>query len=350
MADKCIRQQELRWKESGSVEDEAAYMFKRLKAGALTREQLKFAVHLGNEAARAVVAPDEPEPQEVDTLQGLCVWLGGMEKYGGREALLRVVLMLGNLILEVLQPRIIETNYFRGMHEWNDLSRVVDRLRKAMIANSITYQSDTDNEMIERDLGFGFYFLMHQILQVAFYCLEGIEIGTMSNLNFAEYELRLFLSDQRSFIGKKHPMDPRIEEIYDRESPEIVRPLRKRISACLLPWVWGVEDPLLSTGLDDEGYKRMIVVGSEEEERNYEEDEENRRIMRARVEELERENEDDEETRDFPSPYNEGSRRIISVGGNNSERRNEDDEETRRFVIDRNEVVREEVTEVIEEE
>ena len=44
MSDAKLRELERRWKESGAVEDEAAYLLERVRVGDLTRERLELAV------------------------------------------------------------------------------------------------------------------------------------------------------------------------------------------------------------------------------------------------------------------------------------------------------------------
>lgn len=46
MGDEKLRELERRWRESGTVEDEAAYLLERVRVGDLTQERLELAAHL----------------------------------------------------------------------------------------------------------------------------------------------------------------------------------------------------------------------------------------------------------------------------------------------------------------
>lgn len=52
MSDERLREAERRWKESGSVEDEARYLLERVRVGELSRELLRLAGHSGHDASR----------------------------------------------------------------------------------------------------------------------------------------------------------------------------------------------------------------------------------------------------------------------------------------------------------
>lgn len=52
MTDTRLRQLERRWKETGSVRDEADYLLERVRVGDLDRNRLDLAAYLGHEASR----------------------------------------------------------------------------------------------------------------------------------------------------------------------------------------------------------------------------------------------------------------------------------------------------------
>lgn len=56
MSDSKLRELERRWKETGAVEDEAAYLLERVRAGDLTQERLELAAYCGHEAAGCAVS------------------------------------------------------------------------------------------------------------------------------------------------------------------------------------------------------------------------------------------------------------------------------------------------------
>ena len=58
MSDQRLRELERRWRETGSVEDEAAYLRERVRVGDLTQERLELAAYCGHEGAtRATEVP-----------------------------------------------------------------------------------------------------------------------------------------------------------------------------------------------------------------------------------------------------------------------------------------------------
>ncbi|MBL4846152.1 MAG: hypothetical protein JKY65_11545 [Planctomycetes bacterium] len=61
MGDADLRELERRWRETGSVEDEAAWLLERVRVGDLERGMLELAAYFGHRAARAVLQDDAPE-------------------------------------------------------------------------------------------------------------------------------------------------------------------------------------------------------------------------------------------------------------------------------------------------
>jgi hypothetical protein len=61
MSDQRLRDLERRWRETGTVEDEAAYLLERVRAGDLSRERLEIAAYLGHEGAAMALAPTRIE-------------------------------------------------------------------------------------------------------------------------------------------------------------------------------------------------------------------------------------------------------------------------------------------------
>lgn len=72
MSDAHLRELERRWRESGSVEDEAALLRERLRVGALSPETLGRAADMNHLAARLVTGKRGPAPhdRELDPLPG----------------------------------------------------------------------------------------------------------------------------------------------------------------------------------------------------------------------------------------------------------------------------------------
>jgi uncharacterized tellurite resistance protein B-like protein len=77
MADDRLRKLEHRWLESGTVEDETAYLVERLRAGHVQRGALELAAYCHHEAARRAL--DGPEPEVFESLRD---WAEGVTKWG----------------------------------------------------------------------------------------------------------------------------------------------------------------------------------------------------------------------------------------------------------------------------
>ncbi len=66
MSDEKLRELERRFKETGSVEDEAAWLVERVRVGDLTQERLELAAYLGHEPARRLFEKDPPRtPRDI---------------------------------------------------------------------------------------------------------------------------------------------------------------------------------------------------------------------------------------------------------------------------------------------
>lgn len=83
MSDTKLRDLERRWKETGAVEDEAAYLLERVRVGELTRERLELAAYCGHEAACTLATVQS----ESDLMQ----WVVGLHRWG-IEALVRAAI------------------------------------------------------------------------------------------------------------------------------------------------------------------------------------------------------------------------------------------------------------------
>jgi len=94
VTDSKLRELERRWKETGSVEDEARYLLERVRVGDLEREKLELAAYCGHEGAQAAlgcnghVVPSNPH----DWVHGLGAW--------GSEASTRAAV---SMVLSVLR-------------------------------------------------------------------------------------------------------------------------------------------------------------------------------------------------------------------------------------------------------
>jgi len=98
MSDERLRELERRWKETGSPEDEAAYLLERVRAGDLSQERLELAAYCGHQAATRALGSSAPR-----TYQKLELWIRGLARWGVDPAL-RCSLALCTLLVESL-PR-----------------------------------------------------------------------------------------------------------------------------------------------------------------------------------------------------------------------------------------------------
>jgi hypothetical protein len=120
VSDATLRALERRWRESGSVADEAAWLTARSRAGDLAREHLELAAYCGHAAARQAVGEEETiarasylgdfaavrvalgEPLE--SVQDLRAWLRGLVSWGD-EVCARAVLAILDVALAQYEPR-----------------------------------------------------------------------------------------------------------------------------------------------------------------------------------------------------------------------------------------------------
>lgn len=96
MSDQRLRTLERRWKKTGAVQDEAAWLRARVQAGELEQTRLKLAARLGHTAARLAAHRAKPLPQSVSG------WFEGFARGGGDCRV--AALVLAGLVLEAL-PR-----------------------------------------------------------------------------------------------------------------------------------------------------------------------------------------------------------------------------------------------------
>lgn len=66
MSDERLRELERRWKETGAVADEAAYLLERVRIGSLTPTRLELAAYCGSEGARQAL--DGPPSADLQSL------------------------------------------------------------------------------------------------------------------------------------------------------------------------------------------------------------------------------------------------------------------------------------------
>jgi hypothetical protein len=72
VSDARLRELERRWRETGRVEHEAAFLIERVRAGELGRETLEVAAYCGHQAARRAVETGLETPHELrDWIRGL---------------------------------------------------------------------------------------------------------------------------------------------------------------------------------------------------------------------------------------------------------------------------------------
>lgn len=94
MSDERLRTLEQRFRESGQVEDEAAWLVERIRVGGLSRAQLNLAASLGYPAARAALdrSPEHDLGRALEAMRG-----------AERQLRARVALALARFLQERLQ-------------------------------------------------------------------------------------------------------------------------------------------------------------------------------------------------------------------------------------------------------
>ena len=101
MSDAKLRELERKWKESGSVEDEAAYLRERVRVGDLTQERLELAAYCGHGAASLALGTHM-------TAQYGPAWTSDLiKRYGKRSAI-----FLGIVAAEELLPHLDSESAF----------------------------------------------------------------------------------------------------------------------------------------------------------------------------------------------------------------------------------------------
>jgi hypothetical protein len=94
VSDARLRELERRWKETGSPDDEAAYLLERVRVGDLTREMLELAAYCGHEGARLATGCDaQGQPADPEN------WAGSLLGRFGRDTLLVAALAAANATL-----------------------------------------------------------------------------------------------------------------------------------------------------------------------------------------------------------------------------------------------------------
>jgi hypothetical protein len=74
VSDGRLRELERRWRESGSVDDEASWLSERMRAGTLTRDRLELAAYCGSAAASKLVEPPSRSRKLRPFMLGLQPW------------------------------------------------------------------------------------------------------------------------------------------------------------------------------------------------------------------------------------------------------------------------------------
>lgn len=110
MSDARLRELERAWRETGATADRAAWLKERVRTGALRRERLALAAHLGDEAARGALGGEAPPrlrdalllgrargPTDARELPGR--WQRRIRREHGLEVLVRVWIALGRAAL-----------------------------------------------------------------------------------------------------------------------------------------------------------------------------------------------------------------------------------------------------------
>lgn len=110
MTDSRLRALERRWKESGSVEDEAAYLRERVRVGDIDQETLELVSRLGHEAAQ-MVCPQQFLPFDQEDLDSLQEWIEALHQISPRLAGISAMLAVEHVLTRV--EHIYKERYLR---------------------------------------------------------------------------------------------------------------------------------------------------------------------------------------------------------------------------------------------
>lgn len=94
VSDAKLRELERRWKETGSVEDEAAYLLQRVRVGDLSRERLELAAYCGHLGAIAAKHATVSAPSE------LAAWVRGLRGWLDDQTMRLVALVVARMALD----------------------------------------------------------------------------------------------------------------------------------------------------------------------------------------------------------------------------------------------------------
>lgn len=93
MTDSRLRNLERRWRDSGSLADEAAYLLERVRAGELQRDQLELAAYCGYVAAAMAIREAAPPPPD-----DVVSWVEGFDRWG-KPTYVRVAIAMADAAL-----------------------------------------------------------------------------------------------------------------------------------------------------------------------------------------------------------------------------------------------------------
>ena len=103
MSDTRLRELERRWKETGSPDDEAAYLLERVRVGDLTQERLELAAYCGHGGAAAAIHADRAEASLPTDPTALAL---SLDRWGSR-CLVRALVAVGRACLTVLDDELV---------------------------------------------------------------------------------------------------------------------------------------------------------------------------------------------------------------------------------------------------
>jgi hypothetical protein len=129
-SDSKLRDLERRWRRTGSVEDEAAYLIERVRVGDLTQERLDLAAYCGHEAATRASSRRHKEPEDLRSF-------GGRVSDCGKQAC--VVLALAGT--ELMSPFWAEEEISGGVPHDRRVDLSIEKAR-AWLASSVSEQRD----------------------------------------------------------------------------------------------------------------------------------------------------------------------------------------------------------------
>lgn len=225
MSDERVRELERRWKETGTVEDESAYLLERLRIGDLPQEMLNLAAYCGHPAALNAIKED------ITIAISQCeIWVAGLTHWNKSitfRAAIAAILHVIDYYPDNLTPKKL-LNVAIAKFKKSKKVAIKKLLRASIAMDSISSVSEFSNKDCTRTY----------ISQAVAFAVLSILLTTKRHVSDREI--------------KKTAIDAIIkvvdaERVYNEIDNGFIT-IREAISKSLIPWALGYSDPLSELG------------------------------------------------------------------------------------------------------